>query len=332
MNSAAPRAFTLLELLVSVVLTLALAAMMLMVTAGTLSFWRRAQDGFTTGAQAKLALDFLERDFQSTQFRPDGSTTWLAVTVGNTPASVAGRGWQIVERMKPASDESLRLAPGAGGDSAATIAEARFGLTGAWVRMIASNVESTGTLPIAVSYQLVRRPVSGANLTTSNPAEVRYTLFRSAVSASETLATGNDLLSGYGGNQEASPPVRTAASLTNPSTASDALLGNVVDFGVWLYVRAPDGSLRRVFPADASDLAHFGREGEGAADATRFPQVADILIRVLSHEGARQIAALEQGVIARPANHANNAAWWWAVVEEYSQVYVRRVELRGDGR
>jgi len=331
MNAHPRRGFTLLELMVSVVLTLAMAAMMLTVTAGTLGFWRRAQDGFTTGAQAKLALDFLQRDLQSAVFRAEDATTWLAVTVTNSTTGLTGRGWQVVPRMKPAAEESLRLVPGPADGHAATIAEARFGLAGAWLRLITHNVEASGSLPTAVSYQLVRRPVSGAEISPSNPAEVRYTLFRSAVAPTVTLSTGHDVLIGYGSTQEASPPVRSAPSLMNPSTASDALLGNVVDFGVWLYLRTPEGELRRVFPSDGSDLEHQARNSAGA-DAAVFPQVADLMLRVLTSEGARQIAALEQGIVARPAAYATDAAWWWGVVEQHSRVYVRRVEFKGVGR
>ena len=45
--------------------------------------------------------------------------------------------------------------------------------------------------------------------------------------------------------------------------------------------------------------------------------------------GARQLAAMEQGALSRPAGYASDAEWWWAIVEGNSSVHVRRVEMKG---
>lgn len=330
MRRCSHHAFTLLELLVAVTLTLGIAAVMLAVTLHTLNLWRRSQDKFSASAQAKLALDLLERDLHAGVFRRDADTTWLAVTVATDAAGVANHGWQPATVMKPATQESLRLVPMTADGHAPSIADARFGLSGAWLRLIAMNVETSGSLPVALSYQIARRPVSGTDITSSNPAEVRYTLFRSAVAANTTFAVGNDVLaSGYGATSETSATPRAAYTLTNPNTASDTLLTNTVDFCVWLYVRDTNGALRRIFPADAADLAHTARDPGGAADSNRYPAVADVMIRVLTEDGARQVAAMEQGAVARPATFASDAQWWWSVVEAHSAVFVRRIELKG---
>lgn len=311
------RGFTLLELLVAVTLTLGLATAMLAVTSGTLAFWRRTQDRFTTSSQAQLALDFLERDLQSIVFRPDGVSTWLAVAVTNVPGGLPERGWQLAPVMKPAHDESLRLLPATDDGRAPTIAQARFGLSGAWLRLIAMTPESAGdgALPRAIAYQLARRPVSGAP-SAANAAEVRYSLYRAAVGGSASFTAGYDVATAYG-------------STLATAQVSDTILVNAVDFGVWLYVREDGGGLKRIYPADPGDLAHAARGGRGAVDAERGPQVADVMVRVLSDEGARQIAAIEQGLVPRPSGQATDAAWWWAVVVTHSTVHVRRVELKG---
>jgi prepilin-type N-terminal cleavage/methylation domain-containing protein len=312
--------FTLLELLVAVALTLGMAAVMLAVTTSTLNVWRRTQDRFTTSAQAKLALDFLERDLHAGVFRSDATTTWLAVDVTNSASSLTTRGWQTGAIMKPAASESLSLLPESDDRRAPIIAHARFGVSGAWLRLITIVAESgnDGAFPRAVAYQLARRPQTGA-IAANNPAEIRYALYRTAISSSISFANGNDVITGYG------------ATLSSPN-ASNVLLSNAVDFGIWLYVRAADGSLRRIFPTDANDLSHAARDAGSAADANRYPDAADVMIRVLSEDGARQIAAMEQGMIGRPTLHANDAEWWWAVVEANSTVYVRRIELKGGRR
>ncbi|MBX3735375.1 MAG: prepilin-type N-terminal cleavage/methylation domain-containing protein [Candidatus Didemnitutus sp.] len=312
--------FTLLELLVAVTLTLGMAAVMLAVTTGTLNVWRRSQDRFSTSVQAKLALDFLERDLHAGVFRSDAATTWLAVDVTNSSGSLVSRGWQVASLMKPSTGESLNLLPTSDDGRNSPISNARFGVSGTWLRMISTVAESgtDGALPRAVAYQVARRPQTGA-ISATNPAEVRYALYRAAVSSSTSFANGNDVTAGYG----------TALSVVN---ASDAILSNAVDFGVWLYVQAADGSLRRIFPADAGDISHAARDSGGAPDANRYPSVADVMIRVLSEEGARQVAAMEQATIARPSNYTSDAEWWWSVVEANSSVYVRRIELKGGAR
>ena len=324
--------FTLLELLVAVTITLVLAGLMLTVVTNTLTLWHRTQDNFSTAAQAKLVLDMLERDLQAAVFRQDG-VTWLAIDVINSPSGLATYGWLTpTTSIKPATGESQRLVPNSSGQTP-LISEARFGLSGAWLRFITTNVESGGSLPIAVSYQIARRPLTGA-ITSANQAAVRYTLFRAAVSTDNTFATGNDVTAaGYASASSTPAPSRNAATVANPNSG-DALATNAVDFGVWLYVRDATGGLRRIFPADNSDSTHAARDTGTAADANRFPEAADVMVRILTEQGAGLLAEIESGAgrITRPANYASDAEWWWGVVDANSQVYTRRVEVKGAAR
>lgn len=328
----AVRGFTLLELLVAVVITLLLAGIMLSVTTGTLTLWRRTQDDFTTHTQARLALDLLERDLQSAVHRhEDSGTVWLAAEVINAPGALVNHGWRLTSFMKPAGPSSQQLLPDPLMGFAPTIAAARFGLSGVWLRLITTNVESEGSLPVAVSYQLVRRPVSGNGAAATNPADIRYSLFRSAVSSEHLFVAGNDVTGpAYGSGSAVSGQARTASTIANPHL-SDLLATNVVDFGLWLYVRETDGSLRRIFPATNADLTHAGIDLTVPDDGSRFPEVADIMIRVLTDEGARVLDAMEHsnGAVSRPAIHATDADWWWSVVEEHSRVFTRQVEIKG---
>lgn len=332
MNRTRPaQGFTLLELLVAVSITLVLAGLMLTVVTGTLNLWHRTQDGFSTATQAKLALDMVERDFQAMLSRKDGGN-WLAVDVVNTPGNLATHGWLVpAAAIKPATSESQRLLPLSNNGAAPLISDARFGMSGAWLRFISTNVESAGSLPVAVAYQVARRPLSGA-IVASTQADVRYTLFRAAVSAANTFTSGNDVtVPVYGSNSATPAGPRSAATLTNPNS-TDALATNVVDFGVWLYVRDPaSGGLRRIFPTDNADLNHVARDSGAAADATRIPEVADVMLRILTEQGATLLAQIESGGgrITRPPDYASDAEWWWGVVEANSRVYTRRIEIKG---
>lgn len=309
--------FTLLELLVAAVITLLLSGLVLAVTANVLDLWRRTQGGLTATAEAKLALDLIERDLQAALFRSDGGT-WLAVDLFDDLAQLGARGWfTTATRLKPGGGVSLRVWPQARADGVRHLADARFGLSGAGLRLIASTAESTGneslSLPRVIAYQIARRPVTGA-LSASNPAPVRYTLFRSTAGSQATFTSGHDL-----GILSAAPG------------ASAALASNVVDFGLWLYVREADGRLRCVYPeaGNSSDLTHRA-SGLPGADGARMPAVADVMIRVLTEEGAAQLAALEAGRTSRPAGYATDGEWWWGVVEAQSRVFIRRVEIKAE--
>lgn len=324
--------FTLIELLVAVAITAVLVGLLLSVTIGTLNLWRRAQDNFTASTQAMLVLDYLERDLQAALFRGDG-TCWMAVEIIDAPGALASHGWLVSPRMKPAGAESARVLPPESGGAEPGLEEARFGLSGAWLRFITTHVETRttdrpgGSLPVAVSYQMVRRPVSG-RVSATTAAEVRYTLFRSAVTATTTFASGYEVTGAdYDSNSSNPPATRAAHSLTNPSTSGDAIATNVVDFGIWLYRRNETGGLTRIFPTDADDSAHFARS------RATFPTVADVMVRILTEHGAALVAAIERGggAVTRPAAYATDAEWWWAEVEAHSRVVVRRIEVKGAG-
>lgn len=319
-------AFTLVELLVAAALTAVLAGIMFGITRSALELWRRAQEGFAADTEAGFVLDFIERDVQGAVFRADGQT-WLAVDVINSPTLLVNHGWLTTDVIKPGASESRRYLPTAVAGGGATIAEARFGLSGAWLRFITTNVESGGSLPVAVAYQIARRPVSG-EVSATNRAAVRYTLFRSAVDQNTTLATGTDVLAaGYASSAASPQETGKASTLSNPGKV-DAIASNVVDFGVWLYVRDAGGSLRKIFPADEND------ETYRAVSVEPFPEVIDVMVRVLTEKGARLIAAIEsgRGGVERPNAAMTDEAWWWSVAEAHSRVFTRRIEVKGGAR
>ncbi len=327
------RGFTVLELLVAATITLLLAGLTLAVSSGALDLWRRSQGAFTAATEAGVALDLLERDLQSAHWRPDGNT-WFAVTVGNHSSSLTNRGWRTADavRMKPATADSLRVWPDPDAEGHRNLAEARFGLTGAWLRFIAASAESAvePALPRAIAYQIVRRPVRGG-IASANPAPVRYTFYRSAVSGRNTFNLGYDITSSAYASRGNNPGAQRAPStIANPGSL-DLLANNVIDFGLWLYAKEPGGGLRVIYPAHAGDMEHVGTGFSGAADDQRMPAVVDVMLRVLTEEGALKLEAMESGRVERPAHHESDAAWWWAVAETHSRVFVRRIELKGGG-
>ncbi len=313
--------FTLLELLVATSISLVLAGLLLAIVNHALGLWQRQRGAVDTAAQARLVLDFLERDLQGALRRDDGGR-WLAVDILGTPAALGSHAWLVQPSMKPGAAESLRVL----GDLGESVATARFGLSGCWLRFVACPSEAADAwgLPVVVSYQLARRPVSGA-VSASNAAEVRYRLYRTAVTPEATFANGYDLRAAAYMTSSGRPAAeRSAAGVTAPAKL-EALADNVVDFGVWLYARNADGSLRRTFPQSVASLMHTAPRDDA------FPAVADVMVRILTEAGATELAALEQGRLARPPEHVTDAAWWWAVVDRHSQVFTRRIQILGGG-
>ncbi len=317
-------AFTILELLAAVAITVVLAGMILSVTTGTLALWRRSQGGLDATVQARLAMDFIERDLQAAILRRDANA-WLASDVLNSTTEVATHGWFTTGTIKPGGVESQRLVPA---DPSPRIENARFGLSGSWARFFTGRIDDNGTdrtlsAPSVVAYQILRRSAGTDNSGT------RYRLYRSEV-RQEATASGRPgaFQSGYditaGDYATPSGTQGDAGAVITPASA-DALADNIVDFGIWFYVRDASGGLRRVHPLNATDFIYRAPAGG------ILPEIADVMLRVLSSEGATQLAALETGRLMRPANYATDAEWWWGVVEAHSTVFVRRIELRGAG-
>jgi hypothetical protein len=297
--------FTILELLVAAAITVLIAGLVLSLTSSALRNWSRSQGAFTADSQARLVLDRLAQDFRGVLCREDGKV-WLAATV-QSAVSVSGA-W--VNGTKPVTP-SLNPA-------AANLVDARFGVAGIWLRFFtlaqgADSRTNDPAAPIAVSYQLIRRSP------TPSGENCHYLLYRAAITPSETFAAGYDLSgSSY---TTANDDDGAAGNVTRPGLRQ-VIADNVIDFGVHFFGYAPDLAsgapvLQRIFPVDGTDLDFRARSPSTAGEAgMRFPAVADVLVRVLTDEGARQIAALESGQITGD---------WWAIAEADSKVFTRRI-------
>jgi hypothetical protein len=262
--------------------------------------------------------------------------------------------WQAaaaVSQAKPANTHprTLNLA-------ASDLVEARFGVAGVWLRLISTKPDTGASAtelsaPVAVGWQIVRRRLA------ANPAaEERYLLFRAEVrrTASGGGAPGT-FESGYDLDPAASPatPYQTASgtagdpgNLIRPPLGA-AFADNVIDFGVRLYVRE-GANLRLVFPARASargaaptagalttvappseETQHLARGvAPAAGDYYRhaFPDTADLMVRVLTEEGAQLIAAYESGRLRPPAG-VTAADYWWTLAEAHSEVFTARTAV-----
>jgi len=333
--------FTLVELLVASAITVVLAGIMVAILAQMARTWARASGGLTATQQAEQALDLLARDLQSAVLRRDGRV-WLAATVQPDQGGAGDAGgslgaWSPAVRKPGAAnpgtaDSSLDLAPASG-----RIEDCRFGQAGVWLRFVTDvpdrndTISGTSALRV-VSYQIVRRAVSAAA-----GASQRYALFRSEVRPyaddspareRSSWSVGFDVfVASYNGPSGGGNP-GDAGTVRRPRR--DLLLANeVIDFGVRFHRTAADGTRRTQFPTGNGNLGFAATTDTGAvppnpvvasgAMSYGFPTEAELFVRVLTEEGARQIESLEVGRLT--------GTTWWAIAQAHSVVLTRWVAL-----
>lgn len=301
--------FTLIELLVAAAITLLLAGMIVSVISDVLSKWNRTHGNLAAESQARLVLDQIEQDLQGALYRDDGHT-WLAATV--QPAAGVSGAW--VAGAKPVA---ASLDP-----AAADLAAARFGAAGVWLRFFSTERDAAASVqelsaPVAVSYQIIHRAPTPAG------TEAQYLLYRSAATSVATLAAGFDL--GSASYNSGSEVPGAAGSLVTPAVLQ-VMAENVIDFGVRFQGYETDPvsglvQLRRIFPVDLTDLEY--RAGSPPGGRPQLPVTADVVLRVLTAEGARQIAALDAGRITGD---------WWQIAKANSRVVMRHILLKAGSR
>lgn len=336
-------AFTLVELLVALGLTALIVGFTLAVSERMLASWSRQNSMLAGRAAARLIFDRLASDLQSALGGDDGRV-WLAATILDHPGNSGI--WISSPREKPrgAAAGSLRLGP-------PQLREDRFGQAGVWLRFfttgramraaVSGEGEQNLPAPVAVAYQLIRRSAEKAGW----EGKGRYLLHRSevrpaaAVGRPGTMETGFDLdpdnvssaymqaSAGNDGTQIGDP-----LAIIRPENPDYVLAENVVDFGVRLYRRSDEGRLELIFPLTGHDTVHLARtppkpRGSGPE---MFPSAVEVMVRILTEDGARQLATLEGDAgakIPRPARFGDDADWWWSVVNANSEVFTCWISL-----
>ena len=240
-------------------------------------------------------------------------------------------------------------------------AKSRFGLAGTWLRFFTQSPEldpqaKGDGAARAVSYQIIRYGITG-----SSNSRKRYHLFRSDVSAKNTFEAGYNLHpendSWYGSdasNISVDPNFlgtpRVPSTLINPVIeeggdylpTSFSLATNIIDFGIRAYHLEKNsfgtGNLVQIFPPIDQDspgnllaeefLATSHIPYQVITDPTfyLFPDVVDVMVRVLSEEGARILESFENGDFPNMEE-----VDWWSIAEEHSKVYFRRIKIYGSG-
>jgi type II secretory pathway pseudopilin PulG len=334
---AGRRAFTLIEVLVAMFITVVVVGFMIVIVNNVSSYWSRTSGRVSAEAQGRFVIEQLTLDLQSALYRDDGNI-WLAATI---PANTANTGlWSNTQTTATAIKP-----PNAAGSlqtiATGSIANARFGIAGSWLRFFTTkrgpnNSVTTASTPVAVAYQIVRRATSGNE---ARSADRRYLLHRTEVRPTSLSSTAlGTFESGFNITAAAyAPTTNTVRQVNDPAeirypTINSVIAENVIDFGVRLFVRDANvaGGLRQVFPTSNATLNYNAKSPSTAVGVSdTFPEVIDVMVRVLTDEGARVVAGYEAAPqrITLPVGRTAQE-YWWDLALANSQVFTRRISVQ----
>jgi type II secretory pathway pseudopilin PulG len=360
--------FTVLELLVAVSVTALLAGMLLNITSQVVSTQTQASGDLETNQVAQFILDRIQEDLHCAIYRNDGNV-WMAATIlqktSNSESwNEVSKGSPKPQGNEGGPSESLRITPNdwaegandlfAKSNNQIPLHDSRFGVAGTFFRFFTQapeldpKAENSGGAR-AVSYQIIRYGITKASTSRS-----RYQLFRSDVSVQETFKAGYDLHPSSGPYSQGSNGSREPANIKNPvfieggELSTDfSLASNIIDFGIRAYLIDKNsygtGHLKQIFPdVNASTgggnppYEYFAtsntnyRASEKPSRLYAFPEVIDVMVRILTTEGASAISAYEEGLIPTPSGK-NPDEYWWEIAEKNSEVYTRRVRVIPSG-
>ena len=337
------RGFTIIELMVALVVTGLLAAMLLKISTDVLNTYNQTTGELDSHLAARFALDQIAEDLQAAVSRRDGGV-WLAVTVRDKKSDLEATGKWVDDSVSKPIESSLRM-------DQEEFENCRYGVGGVWLRLITQSTDMLTETPgaRAVSYLIDRRGSGSSEDESSELGTHRYTLFRGDVSPKDSFEAGFNLHPTDGDYAEVGDGgTRDAGQVKSPHR-DNGFIDNVIDFGVRFYVKDNDpafpNGLRLVFPANSEgylsndDTEHlattdpeYRSQGDKIGYSTIYPEVVDVMVRVLTMEGAEAIRAFEEGVTKRPAEYADEPdEYWWFLAEQYSYVFVRRIQLYPSG-
>jgi hypothetical protein len=316
-----------------------------------------------TNQVAQFILDRIQEDLQCAILRNDGNNWFVATVLGEEAPDNSDDPWSnnLEENPKPTGaslritnhhleHQGLAIGKIVEENKQGTLTESRFGKRGVWLRFFTQapevdpDAKNSGAAR-AVGYQIIRHGL----ISDSQDAPPRYQLFRADVSDENTLRAGYNLdplfedSESYGQDSQNQTGIRQTTLLKNPLVSMDGYLpttfsmaANVIDFGIRAYTieKRSDGSgfLEQIFPYVRESESTEEYELVCSSKGDSFPQVVDVMVRILTSEGASVIALFEEGKLPVPSSFTGNAEdYWWELAEENSDVFVRRIKVFSNG-
>lgn len=294
-------------------ISIVLIGLFLSISTNILDAWGSSRDSLSSNSKARIVLDTLASDLESAIIRNDEGV-WLACDLLETTSN-SGR-WETTNSQKPSGEASIEI------DLENELLSAenyRFGVAGTWIRFFGSPVDASESGDSgdvnAISYQMIRRKPHGK----SSDRDEGYNLYRSIVRADHTLAEAIEDEGYYIDEFDGNSYEGQAGEIVAPRNDSSLLVRDVVDLGVVLYDHDSSGKRRLLFPK-VGGAKQFRVPQDGV------PTSAEVFVRILEEEGAKQINAFERGQIPN-----SDPDFWWKTVNRYSSVYSTHVQFQASG-
>jgi prepilin-type N-terminal cleavage/methylation domain-containing protein len=345
MANRTKKAFTVLELLVALAVTAVLSGLLLTISVQVLNTQKQSSNDLETNQVAQLVLDRIEEDLQCAIFRNDGNV-WMELSMQHG----INTDWQEPDNPNLSKPDSVRYLWATSSMPTSTfeggpLKNARFGKASVWLKFFTQapdmDIDSNNSGGArAIGYQLIRHGVTAAPKSSR-----RYQLYRSDISERNTFQRGYNLPD-YSENphqNEDSSTLRVSSAIKIPINSDPAqanvfsLAINIIEFGVRAYVvenkSTGSGNLIQIFPYNETNSMHSLKcksNPKVNQDEGRFPDVMDVMIKVISNEGARILERYEEGLVKKP-EELSNEEYWWQIAEQYSATYIRRIKIYGQG-
>jgi|GEM_PF-3153584 len=308
MNKRNKKGFTLIELLVATGVTAIIAGLMIQMVSNLLTAYNRSSGALSAQSQSAFVLDQISSEIESLVLRNTTDVMLVASVVENP----SGYEWSNSAKPTGGSLVIPAVAPANIFEPQEPIENLRFGQGGVFLRYITaaptlSNDPNSGVRVVGYQIQL-------DGVTDAGGAPLQYMLYRTEIPALETFTDGYNL-------DPTDGDYVSNTALIQPDE-NDIVAGNVVDFGVRFFETSSSTANKSqrglLFPLDSSDV-EYNAAGSGAE---QYPDVIEVMIRILTPEGERLLAAKRD-----PLTSASVPQAWWDIVLQNSVVFSRVINI-----
>lgn len=291
------KAFTLIEVLVASAVMVILVGIVSYIAGTIMNTWNRASGKLVANSEARLALELIAQDLEAAVLKKNGQQ-WLRVEellsfagtgAPHTPDAVA------LKLFAPVMDHQ------SGNDGICAIAY-----------MLAYKESYSGGSNV---YSLYRRVI-----------DPQITLNDYLSSSFDDPSATNVPQGSLASTGKANANWNTTFSPTDTADIADNsnyLVGNVIDFKVLVY---DDSGALLPRNGDANNNLVPGGDyifgGSDSTAGTNIPIYADIILTVITDQGAGLLSSMEQGFIPNAASNVD------AVVAQHGETLIRRVYFR----
>ena len=306
-QSAAKRAFTLIEIMVATVIMVVLVGLVIQITSEVLKVWSRSSGKLSANAEARIAMDLITQDLETAVFRNNGQQ-WLRVEGPETTGGEYDDDTVSLKLFSPALDRPKKYSASDNIPSGYSVGD-----------------DIPGDI-CAIGYRLQHKESYAGG-------DDVYALYRMVADSKTTFDY-------YMGSGTTSPQLELTGGTQNQDDWRDItiysndnyLVSNIVEFKVLIYL---DGGNGEPVNADADDLmltdnyiyVYGGNDGTDPTTTTTQLLYADVILTVVSDEGLELLRLLDQGRAGVGYSDDGSDAAEDQVVREHGEVFTRRVNF-----